>query len=302
MFSDLFKCKSSGPPGANGLANGQFNPFSKTSFDALLETLDVMEGPAAETGENTFPVITGGPLNSQTRSMPWPSLTSTGHKSRLSLDSASFQQMSGQVNAFNKRPSQCGLSDYPGMHGDFLVGLPSISGVGPQATLYPVVSTTADDYELPAKRLSSSGKRGSHAPSPSTSERRLSDMDGMGSESSILNRHERHFALHPRASVESLGGMVCVDNSGYSSGGGSGKGHPTDRKEKNRIAQRRFRERQKMTVSSLQGELDAKEAILHRMHAQMRVLEQTNMTLTSRLLEYEKMYGPLFPPTPEALR
>jgi hypothetical protein len=50
----------------------------------------------------------------------------------------------------------------------------------------------------------------------------LVDIDGMGSESSIWNRQEAsEFALHPRASVESLGGMVSVDNSGYSSGGGS---------------------------------------------------------------------------------
>jgi hypothetical protein len=48
FFSDLFKRKSSGPPGANGMSNGQLDPFSKTSFDSLLETLDIIENPSEE--------------------------------------------------------------------------------------------------------------------------------------------------------------------------------------------------------------------------------------------------------------
>jgi hypothetical protein len=128
--------------------------------------------------QNNFPVMSEASLNTQFRSIQLPSLNSTGHKSRLSLDSATFQNMSEQVNAFNKRPSQCGRSDYPGMHGIFLAGLQSITSAGPLATLLPVVSNTLDDYEQPAKRLSISGQRGSQAPSPSTSERRLSGNGG----------------------------------------------------------------------------------------------------------------------------
>lgn len=48
------------------------------------------------------------------------------------------------------------------------------------------------------------------------------------------------------------------------------------RREKNRIAQRRFRERQKTTVAMLQTELDGKEVELQRMHTQLRNLEQAN--------------------------
>ena len=44
----------------------------------------------------------------------------------------------------------------------------------------------------------------------------------------------------------------------------------------NRVAQRKFRERQKSTVASLQIELDEKDAVVQRMSAQLRVLEQTN--------------------------
>ena len=49
------------------------------------------------------------------------------------------------------------------------------------------------------------------------------------------------------------------------------------RREKNRVAQRRFRERQKMTVASLQAELEEKDAAAERMLTQIRVLEQTNI-------------------------
>ncbi len=58
----------------------------------------------------------------------------------------------------------------------------------------------------------------------------------------------------------------------------SGSHHqsPEDRREKNRVAQRRFRERQRNTVTTLQAEIEAKEAEATRMAAQMRTLEQTN--------------------------
>ena len=49
------------------------------------------------------------------------------------------------------------------------------------------------------------------------------------------------------------------------------------RREKNRVAQQRFRERQKSTVATLQAELDEKDAATERMMGQMRVLEQTNI-------------------------
>lgn len=49
------------------------------------------------------------------------------------------------------------------------------------------------------------------------------------------------------------------------------------RREKNRVAQRRFRERQRSTVASLQIELDEKENENESLMMQMRVLEQTNV-------------------------
>ena len=52
------------------------------------------------------------------------------------------------------------------------------------------------------------------------------------------------------------------------------------RREKNRVAQRRFRERQKSTVASLQAELEEKDGETERLMAQVRVLEQTNMVRT----------------------
>ena len=52
------------------------------------------------------------------------------------------------------------------------------------------------------------------------------------------------------------------------------------RREKNRVAQRRFRERQRSTVASLQIELDEKEHENEHLMMQMRVLEQTNAVST----------------------
>jgi len=69
---------------------------------------------------------------------------------------------------------------------------------------------------------------------------------------------------------------------------------PTDsRREKNRIAQRRFRERQKTAVTVLQAELDAKDLQMHNMLIQLRVLEQSNRALSAKVLQYEEVFGPL---------
>ncbi len=74
-------------------------------------------------------------------------------------------------------------------------------------------------------------------------------------------------------------------------------GDPDRRREKNRIAQRRFRERQKTTVAVLQSELDAKEAEMQKVLSHLRVLDQTNKVRecvlgVGRLREE----GPLAPP------
>ena len=49
------------------------------------------------------------------------------------------------------------------------------------------------------------------------------------------------------------------------------------RREKNRAAQRRFRERQKMTMASLEAELEEKDATAEGLLKQIRILEQNNI-------------------------
>ena len=55
----------------------------------------------------------------------------------------------------------------------------------------------------------------------------------------------------------------------------------------NRVAQRKFRERQKSTVASLQIELDERDAVVQRMSAQLRALEQTNIVSMHESLNVE---------------
>ncbi len=69
------------------------------------------------------------------------------------------------------------------------------------------------------------------------------------------------------------------------------------RREKNRIAQRRFRERQKSTVSMLQTELDQKFVEMQRMRAQIIALEQTvqvSCTARSNSLSFLLNFSLLF--------
>mmetsp|Transcript_10507 Transcript_10507/g.31549 ORF Transcript_10507/g.31549 Transcript_10507/m.31549 type:complete len:317 (-) Transcript_10507:596-1546(-) len=68
---------------------------------------------------------------------------------------------------------------------------------------------------------------------------------------------------------------------------------PHRRREKNRIAQRRFRERQKMTVAMLQTEVDGKQEEIDALHSQMMNMDHTNRMLARKLAAYERMFGPL---------
>jgi hypothetical protein len=63
------------------------------------------------------------------------------------------------------------------------------------------------------------------------------------------------------------------------------------RREKNRLAQRKFREKQKTLVVQLQSQLDAKEAQLQTAISLIR-------DLTTKLTQYQTRYGPLAPSRP----
>lgn len=65
------------------------------------------------------------------------------------------------------------------------------------------------------------------------------------------------------------------------------------KREKNRIAQRKHRERQRSTVVSMQLELEALEADSRQMLNKLRTLSQANQALTFKLRQYEEAYGPL---------
>ena len=69
--------------------------------------------------------------------------------------------------------------------------------------------------------------------------------------------------------------------------GGEQPPGPARRREMNRVAQRKFRERQKSTVASLQIELDERDAVVQRMSAQLRALEQTNIVSMHESLNVE---------------
>ncbi|KAG1680395.1 hypothetical protein FOA52_015486 [Chlamydomonas sp. UWO 241] len=98
----------------------------------------------------------------------------------------------------------------------------------------------------------------------------------------------------PRATLHDFG---VVDNKGTTGSYVSFSGDitPEQRRAKNRVAQRRFRERQKGALSEMQAEIEVRDEALRESVAQVHMLKQHNSLMAARLAVYEGMYGPCPP-------
>ena len=90
----------------------------------------------------------------------------------------------------------------------------------------------------------------------------------------------------PRSSLAQLGAMS-------ESGGDEGDMTDEKRKEKNRLAQRKHRDKQKNQFTTLQSQLDAKDAQLDAKDAQLQTAVALIQDLTTKLQLYQSTFGPL---------
>lgn len=94
---------------------------------------------------------------------------------------------------------------------------------------------------------------------------------------------------YPRSSLADLGA--------FNSEGDDGDDESGKRRAKNRLAQRKFREKQRSQVAQMQAQLDAKDAQLTAKDAQLQTAVSLIRDLTNQLALYRATFGPL-PPLP----